>query len=87
VHLYLLCFVLFVLCFVYCFVYVYVFLLVLSVLPSSDNSNAVNNNNNNTKLLSAKIFNAISSLKWIPTHFHFLVVYSYSVFLSICMLG
>jgi hypothetical protein len=38
---------LFVLCFLYCFVYVYVFLLVLSVLPPSDNSNAVNNNNNN----------------------------------------
>jgi hypothetical protein len=31
----------------YCLVYVYVFLLVLSVLPPSDNSIAVNNNNNN----------------------------------------
>jgi hypothetical protein len=40
-------FVSFVLCFLYCFVYVYVFLLVLSVLPPSENSVAVNNNNNN----------------------------------------
>jgi hypothetical protein len=31
----------------YCYVYVYVFLLVLSVLPPSGNSIAVNNNNNN----------------------------------------
>jgi hypothetical protein len=33
--------------FLYCLVYVYVFLLVLSVLPPSDNSIAVNNNTNN----------------------------------------
>jgi hypothetical protein len=45
-HLYLLCFVLFLLCFLHRFVYVYV-LLVLSVLPPSDNSIAVNINDNN----------------------------------------
>jgi hypothetical protein len=33
--------------FLYCFVDVYVFLLVLTVLPASDKSIAVNNNNNN----------------------------------------
>jgi hypothetical protein len=33
--------------FLYCFVYGYIFLPVLSVLPLSDNSIAVNNNNNN----------------------------------------
>jgi hypothetical protein len=33
--------------FLYCFFYVYVFLPVLSGLPPSDNSIAINNNNNN----------------------------------------
>jgi hypothetical protein len=36
--------------FSYCFVYVNLFLSVLSVLPPSDNSIAVNNNNNNNTI-------------------------------------
>ena len=45
-------FCIFMLCFSYCFVHVYLFLFVFSILlygilPSSDNSIAVNNNNNN----------------------------------------
>jgi hypothetical protein len=39
----------------YCLDYVYVFLLVLSVLPLSDNSIAVNNNDNNILVLHFRI--------------------------------
>jgi hypothetical protein len=47
-------------CVFYCLVYVYVFLLVLSVLPPSDNSIAVNNNNNNNNNNLSRLVKTVS---------------------------